>query len=64
MKLIVSNITWDTDGEAVNLPEKVIIDNPTDEMLEDADGYADAICDYLSDKYGWCVFNFSVDKED
>ena len=64
MKLIVTGIVWDTDGEKVKLPQEVTIDNPTEEMLEDLDVYADAICDYLTDKYGWCVVGFHVTKED
>ncbi len=61
LKIHVSDIEWDTDGEDVNLPEEIIISNPTMEMLDDIDGYADAIADYLSDEYGFCVNNFNAE---
>ncbi len=49
--MIVSDIIWQTDGEAVNLPTEVEID---DDMSNDA------IADYLSDTYGFLVDSFSV----
>ncbi len=65
-KIIVSNIEWDTDGERVNLPTKVIIRRPSPELLEDAEngGYDDLVCDYLSDRFGWCICGFAVDVVD
>ena len=59
-KLLISDIRWDTDGEDVNLPEEILVSEPTKEMLEDVDGYGDAICDYLSDEYGFCVDSFNA----
>lgn len=50
---IVTGIEWDTDGEEVDLPSKVIVP-------EDVD--LDGIADYLSDKYGFCVYSFHVDE--
>lgn len=62
MKIRVYDISWDTDGmEVDDLPEEVIIDEPTEEMIEDIDGYADEVADYLSDEYGWCVGNFCTE---
>jgi hypothetical protein len=58
------NIDWDTDGEdasVLGLPESVIINNPTEEMINDLDGYGDSISDYLSDEYGYLVKGFSVE---
>ena len=61
-KILVSNIVWDTDGENIpELPEEVVIDNPTEEML-DGYGRADAISDYLSDTYEFCVVSFDVSE--
>ena len=59
-KIVISSIKWDTDGMKVDLPRKVVIDNPSEDLLEDAEMYADAIADYLSDEYGFCVENFKV----
>lgn len=49
------NIVWDFDeedaGSFIGLPEKANI--PAE--VED-----DEIADYLSDKYGWCVYSFDI----
>lgn len=29
--------------------------------MEDIDGYADELCNYLSDKYEYCIEGFNVD---
>lgn len=51
----VSDIKWETDGEAINLPSEVEVnDNMSDEE----------IADYLSDKYGWLVESFSLPMND
>lgn len=44
------DVTWDTDGEEVDLPTRVTIpEDVTDE----------GIADYLSDEYGWLVEGWS-----
>lgn len=43
-------VSWETDGESVDLPDKV--DVPI--TLKDNE-----IANYLSDKYGWLVKSFS-----
>ena len=54
MAYIITNIKWDTDGEPVeNLPRETTVPENIDE--ED-------IADYLSDKYGFCLFGYSVEK--
>ena len=53
-KRIATNIEWDTDGEDVVLPSEVEIPDNIEE---------DAIADYLSDEYGFCVFGFGIEKE-
>lgn len=47
----VTNIKWETDGEVVDLPTKVEVE---DGMSDDE------IADYLSDTYGWLVNGFSL----
>ena len=51
----VTNIKWQTDGEDVNLPSEVEVDN----HLSDEE-----IADYLSDTYGWLVDSFSLPMDD
>ena len=53
LKAYAINIKWDTDGEEVNLPERVEIPfNVSD----------DEIADMLSDEYGFCVFGFDIEQ--
>ena len=61
-EIIVSNIKWDTDGEDVDLPKRVIVNVTIDnaDLLEDINGYADNLSDYLSDTYGFCHEGFKV----
>ena len=48
------NIQWDTDDQVVDLPTEVEI----------PEGYSeDDVADYLSDEYGYCVFNFDIDND-
>ena len=60
--IIVTNIEWDAPKSA-NLPEKVciIINEKTEYLLEDIDGYADELCDYLSDVYEYCIKGFACE---
>lgn len=60
--IIVSSIKWDAPKSA-KLPNKVIIDinERTEYLLEDIDGYADELCDYLSDEYEYCIEGFNVE---
>lgn len=61
-QIVVTNIKWDAP-KSVGLPQKVIIDINEDNkyLLEDIDGYADELCDYLSDKYEYCIEEFNVE---
>ena len=49
----ITEITWETDGEEVDLPTEVDV---PDELGYDEN----AICDYLSDEYGWLVIGFAM----
>ena len=50
MKIIITNISWDTDGEDIELPTELYL-NFSDMSKEDIDD--DFLSDYLSDTYGW-----------
>ena len=71
MVLVITDIKWDLededltkeDIENLNLPENIRLENPDEELLEDVDGYADNICDWLSDEYGFFVKGFHTDIE-
>jgi hypothetical protein len=52
----VTDIIWETDGEVVDLPSEVEIDD--DDVLEDE------IADYLSDTYGWLVESFALPMDE
>lgn len=53
--MIVSDIIWETDGEEVDLPTEVEVE----------DGLSDdEITDYLSDTYGWLVIGFALPMDD
>lgn len=70
-KILVTNIEWDTEDdldeklspEELGLPNEVTIEDPNEEMIEEVenDDYGDAISDYLSDKYGYCIYGFTAD---
>lgn len=62
MKIKVTNIVWDTDGEIVDLPTEVIIpEEDAGELAEDIGYYDDDLANYLSDRYGWCLETFSAE---
>lgn len=62
IKCVITNIDWDTDGEATEyLPVNVTLE------LEDLDGLGvsdEDVADELSDRYGFCVNSFYCDKYD
>jgi len=51
----VTNIKWETDGEVVDLPTEVEVE---DGMSDDE------VADFLSDEYGWLVNGFSLPMDD
>lgn len=51
----VTNIKWETDGEVVDLPTEVEVE---DGMSDDE------IANFLSDEYGWLVNGFSLPMDD
>ena len=46
-------VTWDTDGAKVALPN--VVEVPDDIVEEDQTETEGAIADWLSAEYGWCV---------
>lgn len=66
MKLIVSNIDWDTSGddllEPVDLPSTVTIDDPMllPHLMENVDGEAENLAEWLTQKYGYCLKGFTT----
>ena len=64
---VTDNTGNDVDGNYYNLPDDVIIENPSSELLDAAKRTletheaAEELEDYLSDKYEFCVFEFSVE---
>lgn len=61
-KITVSNIDW-YDGNDT-LPSKIEIVDPDPALLEDIEGEAENLAEYLSDKYGYSVNGFAVDVEE
>lgn len=61
-QIIVTDIQWDAPKSA-DLPQKVVIDvnKDTEYLLEDLSGYADALCNYLSDEYEYCIKGFNTE---
>lgn len=59
--VLFTNIDWDTDGKKVkSLPKEV------EAKIDFSEGFSVEMegADYLSDKYGYCIFgfNFKVKK--
>lgn len=52
IELEAYDIEWDTDGEEVDLPDKVRL------MLHSEEDFGSVIADRLSDRFGWCVRTF------
>ena len=64
------NIKWDTDDEVVDLPSEVeipeigivnkICEYPECDDWRECDSNSQSVNNYLSDKYGWCVFDYEL----
>lgn len=59
-KILVTDIDWDAPDE-IELPNEMILEDPTGELSKDVDGYSDEIADALSDESGWLVKNFHAE---
>ncbi|MEG3153484.1 hypothetical protein [Sphingomonas sp. RB1R13] len=57
MRLRITNIDWDDDGEGVDLPKEIILDVDDEEYSDDDTIVADA----LSEEYGYCVNSYHAE---
>ena len=60
LKVHVTSVDWDTDGEEADLPQEFDLEV---EHYEDTD-LDDEVSDAISDKYGFCHFGFNYINED
>ena len=61
-KHVVYNIEYDTDGEKVELPDRLEIELPDD--ITDPDEIAEELSDAISDITGFCHFGFMIEGEE
>lgn len=59
------NIKWDTDGQVIDLPTEVelpagVADCECGEDDFNCENNTESVNNYLSDKYGWCVENYTI----
>ena len=62
MKIKVTNIVYDTDGESISdLPTEMIVN--VDGVIDIESEIADqqSIADAISDKTGWCVSSYNYE---
>ncbi|MFA5418779.1 MAG: hypothetical protein WC341_09995 [Bacteroidales bacterium] len=60
-KFTVTNIKYDTDGEKIDLPDRLEIELPDD---TEEDEVADLLSDEISNITGFCHFGFVIEGED
>lgn len=58
MKIVISNIEWNTDGEDIDLPTEITVNFK--EILNKED-IPELIAEYLSSNYDFCVINFTYE---
>ena len=60
-KLVITDIAWDAP-ESASLPSEIVIAINANNayLLEDIDGYAETLSDYLSDEFGYCHTGFAI----
>lgn len=64
-KIVVSDIEWDAEPEEIedcNLPYETIMETDDPDVIAEVkdEGYAQAVEDWLSDTYEFCVYSFSA----
>ncbi len=57
------NIEWETDGQAIDLPDQVTFPLEIEKEYVEYGRDDATLSDYLSDEYGWLVNGFDI-KED
>lgn len=62
----VTDIEWDYDNDEHCLLEKMYVPKDSLDIEEDCGSYeiGDAIADWLSDNFGWCVKDFDFEQSD
>lgn len=65
MKLVISNIDWETDGADAGLPSQVVVDDPMllPHLTEDMNDEAANIAEWLAQEYGYLVNGFTSELE-
>lgn len=58
MKVIVSNVKYDTDGEVIELPKELEIEVPNE--IVDEQEITDFVSDEISNKTGFCHYGFEM----
>lgn len=59
-RIVVYNIDWDEGDEWLPTKLSINITDDTKCLLEDIEGYAQNLTDYLSDCYGYCVNDYCI----
>lgn len=60
----ITNIEWDTDGQDIEelpIQLELTLADMIEEDLEDEEIVTEKINDYLSDNYGFCVFDYEYE---
>jgi len=62
--ITITDIDWDAP-KSIGLPNEVVIDINISNvhLLEDIDGSAENLSDYLSDTYEYCHYGFTAEVE-
>lgn len=58
MKIKITNIKWDTDGQKVKLPKEELYEIDGDYLINILE---DEMNDYLSDNYGYCMDSYNCE---
>ena len=56
VKIKLTNIVWDTDGENVELPSTLTVE------VEAGDGENERAVDAASDQQGWCIKSATAER--
>jgi len=61
MKIKCYDISWDTDGEKVFLPKKVLLDiDMEDDIVPHSEEFDEIVVNDLSNLYGFCIFGCKI----
>jgi hypothetical protein len=57
-RVTVTDITYDTDGENIDLPKELTVELPEDVITDD--DISEYVSDYISNYTGYCHFGFNL----